>query len=773
MKFIAPVFLLLLSQISLAQNGTVKWRITFTYSQTLNSSSHSASGESSHSFSMNGSVSMLVAGQPSFDHGHVIIMTPQDSLLSFSVEGSVTERMESISRSSLGIMETRTDEYEGKPDLSEQGVEFEYDPSPEGAKYINAGIRFNRTGRYEINQYHRGAGEPDRHNTYNVDNKDEYGTYVAGIGSSTDSISVVKNGFIIDGGKTENSNSPGQSGESSTSSNIIRYHVTIMKESDIDALIVPLVDEQYKKWMPAGPVFTGSDEQGNSIQLKIVLINKRFPLKPVNASFTASWNLKSSSEPGYCMNFPDEKKADKKKDLRFDQSAAAIKDFQSVTESKAVSKKGKGEAPVNIISYDYGSFGNVTATVTLDDGSELQAISKFDNKPVFNVPMDDNNNHIADEWEKQQGVLAKNYSAAWDEDYLPQGLGDHNGDGLTLYEEYRGFCENKKHIRTSATTKDLMICDMIGDRSKDGIAMFKGVAKINVHDDFQLDEFGRESKDMELEGLPKDKCINFNYSKESHSVDQHGIAIVKSLERKGYAQAVTKKPDMPIGTPKNYKYLEITVDFDPGPAGYNVVNGTLGADGSVSMSPGQKAKIISDNYASTVAHEMFHCCNVQHHGATDHRKVTLYVCKDSKKLASDPNFNPDPNAFCLLDPDENIIKEITLFDAETQQALKPGPNYPANGLELYLGMQHGEHSGMEDCIMRYNAASMYKDAAGNYMLLKANNGMSYEMTGIQLCTSPAGTGINAPSHKPQPRYGDAAAGRGNCMHQFCINDKYH
>ena len=42
----------------------------------------------------------------------------------------------------------------------------------------------------------------------------------------------------------------------------------------------------------------------------------------------------------------------------------------------------------------------------------------------------------------------------------------------------------------------------------------------------------------------------------------------------------------------------------------------------------------------------------------------------------------------------------------------------------------------------------------------------------KLCTSGAGTGVNDASHKPQPRYGDAAAGRGNCRDQIRVSDKY-
>ena len=771
MKYILPLFLsaLCLPFFSNKKPGGIKWRVIFTYSKTINSSRRSPYIESTGSFTMKGSVSMLIDGESSFDNGHVIIQTPPDKVISFSVTGSVSEKMESKTLyPGIGIMEDRTDQYEGKPDESKQGMDFEYDPmSKQGG--INAGISFNRSGSYQINMYHR-PGEPDKHFSY--DDHQDFGAYTASVGSSDDIIKAVKNGFTIDGGKTETQNTPSRPEETFLSTSITEYHVTILKETQFDVLIVPVDDEQYKKWLPSGPSLTGETDKGNSIGLKVVVVNKKDPSQPVTTPTTVEWHLKSSAEVGYCMNFPNEKLADRKADLRFDQSATAKEDFASITESKAISKKGKGNAMVNIISYDYGGYGSVTAQVTLEDGSIVQALSKFNNKPVFNVPMDDNSNHIADEWEKQQNIFEKNYPANWDEDYLPKDLGQHNGDGYTLFEEYRGFCENKKHIRTSALTKDLMVCDMIGDRSKDGIALFKDVTKVFVHDDFQLDEFGRETTDFETEGLNHDKCLNFNSTPETHSVDQHGIAIVKSLERKGYAMAVTKTEKLGIGTPKNYKYLEITMDFDPGPKGYNIVNGTISPSGQVVQDPVAKAKIITDNYASTVAHEMLHCCHLEHHGATDHRKVIVYLGKDAKKLTNDPNFNPDPNGFCIDDYTDNIVFTVTLFSSSTEKMIIPNPALPATGLKFYLGMQQGEHSGVEDCIMRYDAAAMYKDAAGNYFVLDAGKGYSHELTGITLCTSGNGTGVNDKDHKPRPRYGDAAPGRGNCKKQFCINDKF-
>jgi len=41
---------------------------------------------------------------------------------------------------------------------------------------------------------------------------------------------------------------------------------------------------------------------------------------------------------------------------------------------------------------------------------------------------------------------------------------------------------------------------------------------------------------------------------------------------------------------------------------------------------------------------------------------------------------------------------------------------------------------------------------------------------MEICRAGTGTGINAASHRPQARYGSAAAGEGNCFAEICPND---
>src|ERR1035437_5843822 len=88
---------------------------------------------------------------------------------------------------------------------------------------------------------------------------------------------------------------------------------------------------------------------------------------------------------------------------------------------------------------------------------------------MFPIPEDDNKNKIADYWE--DFVKMKDKDAKEDVDNFPEKQ-NGNGDGLTLFEEYRGFnqvgelTEKKdamivdgKHVRTDPDYKDAFICD--------------------------------------------------------------------------------------------------------------------------------------------------------------------------------------------------------------------------------------------------------------------------------------------------------------------------
>jgi hypothetical protein len=87
-------------------------------------------------------------------------------------------------------------------------------------------------------------------------------------------------------------------------------------------------------------------------------------------------------------------------------------------------------------------------------------------------------------------------------------------------------------------------------------------------------------------------------------------------------------------------------------------------------------------------------------------------------------------------------------------------------LHWYVGVASGEHSGDEQCVMRYFFAHVYPAAGQDKTYYIGFN----EPTGVQICADRKGTGVNAPDRKPQPRYFDAAPRRGECRKWICVNN---
>jgi hypothetical protein len=87
---------------------------------------------------------------------------------------------------------------------------------------------------------------------------------------------------------------------------------------------------------------------------------------------------------------------------------------------------------------------------------------------------------------------------------------------------------------------------------------------------------------------------------------------------------------------------------------------------------------------------------------------------------------------------------------------------------LWVGGPKSGWSGDQECIMRYADKQAFiarDDPSKRYIPDSAQWNMRR-----RLCDSSEGTGVNASTHKPQPRYGDAALG--NCQGRLVISDKY-
>jgi hypothetical protein len=234
-------------------------------------------------------------------------------------------------------------------------------------------------------------------------------------------------------------------------------------------------------------------------------------------------------------------------------------------------------------------------------------------------------------------------------------------------------------------------------------------------------------------------------------VNQHGLLIVRG---KGSHEAVgTAGSDTPIGPPRTVRHINI-----PAP--------------SKNLSEADKQEL-----ASLTAHELCHGVGVSHHG--DNFRSVVWSWKEKSpgvwqlyedELAGDPDTPEDRLMMAGKGVPIRALREVDGSELKRGDPWPPGssPNARLKGALLLVFGKQSECSGDASCIMRY--------ADRQAWLSSANASLRYipdpaeQVPRTQLCTGPLGTGVNAANHKPEPRYGRAQAGRGNCQGLLVVND---
>ncbi|MEO7308983.1 MAG: hypothetical protein ABIX01_01185 [Chitinophagaceae bacterium] len=557
------------------------------------------------------------------------------------------------------------------------------------------------------------------------------------------------------------------------------------------AYFEPVAGQQaYEQWMPEG-YGSHASEHGNYIDIKLKVESKAHPGEDfTNQIKYIKWELPADEVghvPGYANNAPSETLKEfahpnphNPISLLADMQLHITTDLSDTSvENLAITSTVANNYTVRVYAFDWGAFAKLTAHVVLTDSTEIIAMERATGNEFLLLPKRDGDSKVATYYKKSNKV---NDRKDTDDDEKMSGDDKYPGDGFTLYEEYRGFMEHGKHFRGDPKAKDVMIYDGINTgRTKDGIAMYELVLNnytlhvVKTHHRFTEKEFGLEQGYFEVPqteitasnkygiNLPfRTKCLNFNNIPELHAVDQHGICILGTPKELGFAFA-SANVGGDCGPPKNFDFLVISADFSPDPKGYATIKVDLDSLGNITVNPNGKSLVTTDEYAVTVAHEMLHNSGVSHHGDnTDYDKPCTfeYIGHNNWKI----NGNKVVQLFWENAP---TVPIDTMTDRNLIRKLHE------NGEKLTIRTWHGVCSGFEDCIMRYDDASGYsKTKASNQVYMIPSRHNYRELTGIHLCTSATGTGVNAAGHLPMSRYSDADAGYGNCIHQFCVNDKY-
>lgn len=406
---------------------------------------------------------------------------------------------------------------------------------------------------------------------------------------------------------------------------------------------------------------------------------------------------------------------------------------------------------------------------------------------------------IADSWKNQFNIPLDKPD---DDDSEDSPKGDNGvGDGLTLYEEYRGFymgCSgnNQKpgpegnpgtlcqHVEGDPTRKDLFVVDTI--KASQSIDDFASAANLNVHyHGLKLAEVGPANDP------PMYRVINFNHSKGAHEVPQHAIVITWSKtqpenQSEVHSQVVTTDSYVCVdgshscpALPKDIDHVEIAPQFK-----------------AIMAKIGAAATNNRRDFAWSVEHELSHTVDVYHHGDAGHEEywsldprtgVLSAIYSTCGAVVSLPIVVvPETSDFAYPTP-SNAAKTSDLiklgFGKTGRKALTnngvplPGQWVPVgNDLRGSTVIMNGRHSGDTIDFMRYADTAAYIPAG--LPNVRVWIGPGSEILGAALTDQIIGTGVNDPNrminNRKRVRYGDADANkkRGNNMSMIDVNDNH-
>ncbi|HWX16119.1 MAG TPA: hypothetical protein VNY07_05980 [Chthoniobacterales bacterium] len=365
-------------------------------------------------------------------------------------------------------------------------------------------------------------------------------------------------------------------------------------DQEFEAEIKPAEGFNFKDWVPT---MTGA------IAFEVRLVSP--PDLPVQWKI---WLYKTSSLPGVCCNaemppkiqaqWENKIKRDEY-DLIFDFRKYGKTDpsFKPVDKHWQVLETSKPVTGTGFIvnCLDYGASGRVAAMAFVE-GQAVGATYKETGETFVRIPYAKNKNdqhRIADA--ATPTGLSTRYPAGSpdaDDDNDPPNEKKFQGDGLSVFEEYRGFvCKagfapgagGFEHFRLDPQKKDLFVfTDGWSEELAAYLLAFANASHLNVHwlgdDD---DGFVRAS----------DRVVNFNSDQPPKKL-QHALNLLEDTLPKG-----TLGQTRGYGPPKYVSTVTIDVDQCRDMAG--------------------RFPLLADQLKHTTIHELGHGVGIDHHGDTN------------------------------------------------------------------------------------------------------------------------------------------------------------
>ncbi len=253
-----------------------------------------------------------------------------------------------------------------------------------------------------------------------------------------------------------------------------------------------------------------------------------------------------SRQPGTCLNSKEE---DKDEDLVIEKQG-----------KWEVQKEGEGEnlkyiayqvlpkdAPkslkLELKARDYAPFGKLRCEVLLD-GKWRNATQTSTGAIAANVPYDLDGVHIAEAWKKREN--AGGLAATWDEAKV---AGQASvGDGLSLYEEYRGLflgSGSGSHQRLKPREKNLLVVDESGIFDT---GLWKAASGITAH------RIPRERTRAGKGGPQASRIVNPN-SSFAKKGDKYAVVVTLLPDTKD--DGTSGEVNMGVKSPKDVQFCRV------------------------------------------------------------------------------------------------------------------------------------------------------------------------------------------------------------------------
>jgi hypothetical protein len=349
--------------------------------------------------------------------------------------------------------------------------------------------------------------------------------------------------------------------------------------------------------------------------------------------------------------------------------------------------------------------------------------------PLENIPVPASppGSHIAWSWlrEKCPGW----HSDAADEDKFPIGRPGVDGDGFSVYEEYRGYYlyTPRTHYSTEPTKKDLFVLNDAGFQAGAGIGQF-----------FKISKLGRWL--LKPGDLPRadqnERTVNCNIGAGATNGPQTAIYI-KTTKHLHRLNDLIPPNSRPATVPA------ILVPEDNSQLGE--LSSGLHADAFLNQTDALYA--VLDHM---VMQAMFQVVGVDRPGPSGELVKRVFV-----PAAASSDGKPH---YLVHGARVVMERESDGFDfaVAEQKWWDPPLNGAGRGTMRYvlIGTAGTAHSGPENCLMRDWFADFYlsRETREGVPLYRTS---PVEKPGTQLGTARKGTGINLGTRFPEPAYGDS------------------